>query len=542
MTEIAKAYVQIVPSMQGFGDTVRSAVQGEADSAGTKSGKSFGGMFKSAAMGGIKMVGAGIAAAGAAAVAIAKNSLEAYADYEQLVGGVETMFKENSDLMLSYAKDSYKTAGISANEYMETVTGFSAAMIKSLGGNTAEAAKLADTAITDMADNANKMGTSMESIQNAYQGFAKQNYTMLDNLKLGYGGTKEEMQRLIDDANKIRESQGINTKLSIDSFADITTAIHEVQTEMGITGTTAKEAGSTISGSVNTMKAAWQNLLVGIADDSADFDSLINNFVDSVVVAGENIIPRVQTIIGGLGKLITAASDKLVPMVVDTIVTNLPSIVESGVNLIVTLAGALVQAIPQLLAAIPQIIMAIVNGVVAGWPQIQQAGREVVDQFGNAIRGLAGSAWNWGSDLMSNFINGIRAWFGNLMATVSNVASVVRSYIHFSEPDRGPLADFHTYAPDMMKEFAQGIYENSDLVADAMSSVAGAASAQIGGLDVSPWAGSAAGVRPAGNQGETAFRTDVNVSFRGSLSQLAMVLQPYIEAETTRLGTSLALA
>ena len=267
MTEIAKAYVQIVPSMQGFGDTVRSAVQ---------------------------MVGAGIAAAGAAAVAIAKNSLEAYADYEQLVGGVETMFKENSDLMLSYAKDSYKTAGISANEYMETVTGFSAAMIKSLGGNTAEAAKLADTAITDMADNANKMGTSMESIQNAYQGFAKQNYTMLDNLKLGYGGTKEEMQRLIDDANKIRESQGINTKLSIDSFADITTAIHEVQTEMGITGTTAKEAGSTISGSVNTMKAAWQNLLVGIADDSADFDSLINNFVDSVVAKVRQVRRRVK--------------------------------------------------------------------------------------------------------------------------------------------------------------------------------------------------------------------------------------------------------
>ena len=188
----------------------------------------------------------------------------------------------------------------------------------------------------------------MESIQNAYQGCAKQNYTMLDNLKLGYGGTKEEMQRLIQDANNLRIAQGLNADLTIESYADVVTAIHTVQTEMGITGTTAQEAGSTIAGSVNSMKAAWQNLLVGIADDGADFDALVNSFVDSAVNAGENIIPRVQTIIGGLGNLITAASDRLIPLVVDTIVTNLPSIIQSGVTLITTLVSGLVQALPQI--------------------------------------------------------------------------------------------------------------------------------------------------------------------------------------------------
>lgn len=461
---------------------------------GEKTAKSFGDHLKGGLAVAGKVAAVGIAAAGAAAIKLGKAALESYADYEQLVGGVETLFKENADQVVKYAQNAYKTAGLSANDYMETVTSFSASLLQSLGGDTAKATEYADLAITDMSDNANKMGSSMESIQNAYQGFAKQNYTMLDNLKLGYGGTKSEMERLVTDAERLnssfRATRDANGKLTL-SFGDIVEAIHIVQDDMGIAGTTAEEASRTISGSVNSMKAAWSNLVVGLADDQADFDTLVNNFVDSAVTAGENIIPRVQVILKGLGNLLTSASSTLVPMVVTTITDNLPMIVESGIQIIVALAGALVQAIPQLVAAIPQIFDAIVNGFRAQWPAIQQAGVELLSMLGNGIMsmlgnigviaqnvvttiwnkliGLGSMGWNWGSDLMSNFIGGIQAWWGNLVATVSNIASVVRSYIGFSEPEKGPLSNFHTYAPDMMKLFAKGIEDNSGLIEDAFN-------------------------------------------------------------------------
>ena len=247
---------------------------------------------------------AGALAVGAAFVSIVKNAVQAYAEYEQLVGGVETLFKDSAKTVQKYAQNAYKTAGMSANQYMETVTSFSASLLQSLGGDTAEAADMANLAITDMSDNANKMGTAMESIQNAYQGFAKQNYTMLDNLKLGYGGTKEEMERLIDDANKLRKEQGINSKLTIDSYADVVTAIHAVQTEMGITGTTAKEASETISGSIASMKGAWENFKVGLADDNADIEQLTQNLADSIVQVITNILPVVGKVLETLGKMI----------------------------------------------------------------------------------------------------------------------------------------------------------------------------------------------------------------------------------------------
>lgn len=244
----------------------------------------------------------GAAAVGAVFGATAIASVKAYAEYEQLVGGVETLFKSSSSIVLDYANNAFKTAGMSANEYMDTVTGFSASLLQSLGGDTDKAAKKADLAITDMADNANKMGTSMESIQYAYQGFAKQNYTMLDNLKLGYGGTKEEMQRLLEDAEKI---SGI--KYDISSYADVVDAIHVVQTEMGITGTTAKEAGDTIQGSMKAAKSAFENFLTGMADEDADMGKLVDNLVNTVITALKNIVPRiVETIprlIEGFGKV-----------------------------------------------------------------------------------------------------------------------------------------------------------------------------------------------------------------------------------------------
>lgn len=410
-----------------------------------------------------KLAATGIATVATAGVTVGKQALEAYANYEQLVGGVETLFKDSSGLVQEYAANAYKTAGLSANEYMETVTSFSASLLQSLGGDTEQAAKIGDMAITDMADNANKMGTSMESIQNAYQGFAKQNYTMLDNLKLGYGGTKEEMERLLADATALS-----GVEYDINSLADVYEAIHVIQTELDITGTTAKEASTTISGSLASMKSAWSNLLVGIADDNADFETLVGNFVGSVVTVGGNIIPRVESILDGLGELITQAADKLVPIVVETIINNLPKIIESGINLVATLIAGLISAIPQLVRAIPKIIAAIVRGFVNAWPQIKQAGVDLLNMFGDGIKSLAGEAWTWGRDLIANFINGIVGQAQALWNTIKDIGQGIRNLIGFSEPKEGPLSNFHTYAPDMMKLFAQGIKGNEHLVTDQL--------------------------------------------------------------------------
>lgn len=235
-----------------------------------------------------KAITAGAAAAGAGVVALGKQALDCYGNYEQLVGGIETLFKDSAGTVEQYAKDAYKNQQMSANQYMDIATSFSASLLQGLNGDTAEAARVTDMAITDMADNANKMGSSMESIQNAYQGFAKQNYTMLDNLKLGYGGTKEEMERLLADAEKLT---GVHYDIS--NLGDVYSAIHAVQEEMGITGTSAKEAATTIQGSIAMMKGAWQNWLTGLMDDDADINQLTQDLIDSVSQVIDNIAPRI---------------------------------------------------------------------------------------------------------------------------------------------------------------------------------------------------------------------------------------------------------
>lgn len=262
-----------------------------------------------------KVVAAGLATAGTAAAFLTKATVESYAEFEQLKGGVETLFKDSSATVLKYAQNAYTTAGMSANEYLSTVTSFSASLIQSLGKDTEKAVEYADMAITDMSDNANKMGTDMTLIQNAYQGFAKQNYTMLDNLKLGYGGTKEEMQRLLDTAKEIQAEQGVMVDYSIESYADIVEAIHVVQDEMGIAGATADEAATTIQGSVAATKAAWQNLLTGFADENANMSELVTNVMESAVTAAWNIVPRIiqawQGITTALPEIMTQAKEKL---------------------------------------------------------------------------------------------------------------------------------------------------------------------------------------------------------------------------------------
>ena len=306
----------------------------------------------------------GVRRLGSAMLDIRKQAIQSYADYEQLVGGVETLFKDSSQKVQEYANNSYKTAGLSANEYMETVTSFSASLLQSLNGDTEKSADVANMAIIDMSDNANKMGTSMSMIQSAYQGFAKQNYTMLDNLKLGYGGTKTEMERLLADAEKI---SGVHYDIS--NLNDVYQAIHVIQGELGITGTTSEEASKTISGSLNAMKGAWSNLLTGIADENADFDTLVGNLVDSVMTFGDNILPRVKTVLEGIGKLIK----ELVPKIAQELPSLLQSILPSLISGVVDLIKALSDALPSLIPVLMNGIVQAFTGIVDILPDILQA-------------------------------------------------------------------------------------------------------------------------------------------------------------------------
>lgn len=303
----------------------------------------------------VKSVGSALLNAG-------KSAIDSYANYEQLIGGVETLFKDSSGIVENYANNAYKTAGLSANDYMETVTSFSASLLQSLKNDTSKSAEVADMAITDMADNANKMGTDMSMIQSAYQGFAKQNYTMLDNLKLGYGGTKSEMERLLKDAQKIS-----GVKYNISNLSDIYNAIHVIQGELGVTGTTAKEASTTIQGSAASMKSAWGNLLTGLADENSDWNTLMNNFVNSVKTMADNLLPRIESTFEGVGLLIT-----------DVLGMLLYNIVPMGVQLIQNLIDGMVSQFPDILSSINNAIGVITNGIVKMLPQIIQLGLKII--------------------------------------------------------------------------------------------------------------------------------------------------------------------
>ena len=315
----------------------------------------------------------GVTAAATAIGTIGTKAIQAYADYEQLVGGVETLFKDSQDKVMEYANNAYKTAGLSANEYMETVTSFSASLLQSLGGDTDAAAEKANLALTDISDNANKMGTDMTSIKNAYQGFAKANYTMLDNLKLGYGGTQAEMQRLLEDAEKLS-----GVKYDISSYADIVDAIHVVQTEMGITGTTAKEAASTIQGSFGMVKAAWQNLVTGLADPDQDLGTLVGNFTDSVVIAGDNLIPRIQELLPRIVEAVTSLLGTVSEQLPTLLGSVLPSLIEGATSLVAGLMAAIPAVLSVLGDVAPTVIGVLVPALIDLLPQIVQTGVDVV--------------------------------------------------------------------------------------------------------------------------------------------------------------------
>lgn len=460
-----------------------------------------------------KAVAAGVAAVTAAMGAITKSSLGAYGAYEQNVGGIQKLFgnmgksledyaeltgnavdavadkwavlEQSQNMVLQNAAGAYKTAGMSANQYMEQVTGFSAALITSLGNDTVAASSYADMAMTDMSDNANTFGTDMESIQWAYQGFAKQNYTMLDNLKLGYGGTKEEMERLISDANKVKEANGEMADLSIDSFADVVESIHIMQEQMQISGTTAREAATTIEGSVNMMKASWQNWLTGLGDDGADMSQLTDQLVDSFETAASNVIPRVGVIVGtligeipglvaqvgpalvdGMGQIGEQASNALRDSlsgngaalgvfdgivnaieVVEQRVNGFKSLfsmgenpIESfalagqyGLNLLVqdlgNLASYAEEAIPKMAEAAAGMVESLGQGIADNMPEVMEKGLEMLEGLTGSLREGAGTLVDSGMELIENLAQGLAdsmpALIENVPEIVSNIAGII---------------------------------------------------------------------------------------------------------------------
>lgn len=445
---------------------------------------------------------------------LGKSALEAVSSMEQNIGGVETLFKDSAQAVIDSANIAYKTAGMSANEYMSTVTSFSASLLQSLGGDTEKAAQIADMAIIDMSDNANKMGTSMELIQNAYQGFAKQNYTMLDNLKLGYGGTKTEMERLIADANKVKEANGEMADLSIDSFADVTEAIHIIQEEMGITGTTAKEAASTIEGSVNSAKAAWDNFLTG----SITAEEFAESFSTAAFVILKNlaeIIPRLASTIpaiavslcqqlatavqeGGSEMLSSAGTFMLnsltngivvgIPQLLaqgsemlhqyqSVIQTNFPVIMQNGVSIITNLLTGILSAAPQIIAQVGEMMTTWVDTVLGMLPTILDSGSQMIQ---NLLQGLVENApkiLQQAFDMTSNFIQTILSHLPSILQAGVNLilnllSGLVQAAPQIIQQAAQMLAEFiSTIASHLPEILQKGIEIVGELIAGLISRI-----------------------------------------------------------------------
>ena len=467
MANVGSAYVTLMPSMKGFA----GALSNEFGASGGKAGKSFGDGLSSGIEGGAarsegilsklggavatvgKVAAVGFTALTGAVAAIGGAALSAYADYEQLVGGVDTLFGDASGKLQGYAAEAYKTAGMSANQYMTQATSFAASLVQSTGGDTAQAAEYANLAMTSMSDNVNKMGSSMQSVQDAYQGFAKQNYTMLDNLKLGYGGTKTEMERLISDANKLPGVLKQGSDLSIESYSDVVEAIARVQNKMGITGTTAKEAATTITGSIGMAKASWENFLTSLGRDDVDFTQVTTELLDSIGAVATNVAPRVATIGKGIIQAMPAAlsglGTVLAPVFSEAVATawgiaanalkgigiELPPVessqilesingamdmaklamtdpaafIERGRELVSSAASGIRAAIPGLVSAALDGVSGLASGFKTGFPQLVAAGGELLL---GAVQGVMDSLPDLiekGPQIVSDFANGISA-------------------------------------------------------------------------------------------------------------------------------------
>lgn len=423
MTKADSATDELADSTKNAGNEARDAGDGFTV---------FKGVLSDLASSAITSAMNGLKNLGGAMINVGKQAITSYADYEQLVGGVETLFGESAGVVQEYASQAYRTAGLSANEYMESVTSFSASLIGSLGGDTAKASEYANRAITDMSDNANKMGTDMETIIQTYQSLSRGNFQMLDSLKLGYGGTKAELERLIADASKmtdVQEQLGITVDESSLSFDNIVNAISVMQTSMGIAGTTAKEASTTISGSLASAGSAWQNLLTGIADDNADFGKLIDEFVDSVLTVAQNLLPRIQTTIMGLGNLVKGLLEKLVPEIIKTIppliretlpillsavqtaiqsiLGVLPEVISAFSELIPTICSTIISLLPEVLSAGIQILVSLINGISSAIPELLNMLPSLITDIYSVITDNLGLILEAGIGLLNALIEGI---------------------------------------------------------------------------------------------------------------------------------------
>lgn len=391
----------------------RIIIDTQIDSKGAEGGiKSLSGKLGSLAKTGAVAVTGLVAAASAAVTGLVTLSVKQFAEYEQLVGGVETLFKDSAMVVQRYAANAFRNAGLSANEYMSTITGFSASLLQGLGGDTKKAAQIGNQAVVDMADNANKMGTAMGDIQNAYQGFAKQNYTMLDNLKLGYGGTKAEMQRLLVDAEKLT---GI--KYDINNFADIIEGIHAIQNEIGITGTTALEAEETISGSANAMKAAWSNMLTGFSKDTVNFDDLINDLVDTVGTFAGNILPRIKTALEGIGEVLPILVEEFAGLGMDL----LPGLIETGGQVVHSLINGVIAALPQLITSGISMIKSLTDGIKTSLPTIMASALEIMNSLVEGIVEILPTLLEVGLQALITLGQGIAAALPTLIPALVNL-------------------------------------------------------------------------------------------------------------------------
>lgn len=461
-TELAKAYVQIIPSAKGIQGSIQQELGGEADSAGKSAGNricnAIKGVIATAAIG--KALGA---------------ALTEGAALEQSIGGIETLFKDSADKVKQNAAEAYRTAGMSANQYMEITTSFSASLLQGLGGDTAKAADIANMALTDMSDNANKMGTDMELIQNAYQGFARGSYVMLDNLKLGYGGTQAEMERLLKDA---QELTGI--KYDINNLSDVYSAIHVIQGELGITGTTAKEAASTLSGSFASMKSAFQNVL-GEITLGMDIGPSLNALATTVTTfLADNLLPAIWNILSALpgalvtfvqslgpqlltaimglfnqigsglasGEQILSTVNSMITQIKVGIQTQLPTMLQSGADILMNIVNGILQNLPSLIMGAGQIVsnlidtiwgaypiliqeggnllMNLASGIINNLPQIINAGTQAVSSMVGAIAKNLPKIWQSGVQLLLNLVNGI---INNLPKIVSAGAQAVSKLV-----------------------------------------------------------------------------------------------------------------
>lgn len=462
---IAQAYIQIMPSMDKFGSAIKGDITSEGEEAASR--------FSSGFQKGMKVIGTTVAAAAAAVSGVVAASTREFANYEQLVGGVQKLFGDmDYQAVVDNANQAFETAGLSANEYMETVTSFSASLISSLSGDTKAAAEYADTAITDMSDNANVFGSNMQDIQNAYQGFAKQNYTMLDNLKLGYGGTKTEMERLVTDAEKLnstfKATRDENGNLTL-SFADVVEAIHIVQENMNITGTTSREASKTVEGSVNAMKAAWKNLLAGMGNSNADISKLVGDFSGSIETALDNILPVVQTSITSISQALPELIGNLLPKLVQLVTNMLPDLINAATELI----NGLISALPSIVSGIVEVLPGLIENVFSNIGSIA----------GNLLPALAESLISIFANLpamLAGAVGGIVEGISNL---ITGIVDEVKYQAEASIPD------------DLSEGYVGKIKSNFEKTfADGMLNLQGTIANLIGDQD---WADTVAGLKLA---------------------------------------------